>query len=609
MLDFFTVLTTHGLVLYDRSFSPVLSATARRDAINALLAHQLLVGPTDTFTVGAMTLRARTATPLVLIAAYPKAVEARYAPALLIAMDKVVRRLCADLISEESVAWTVPMERARELETAFMRELDKAENAVAKPVGPRKPLGGVSRSSSTVSVGEGDSDVSAASDASPGPGAPRPLGGVSPVGGRRMPVHRRKNRGRNTPGGGDESDPATPPPARKGKAARKWDDSSISAEDAQSLDYSSSSLNLAAGSRTDSVEHLVDQTSLGRTNRDGSYVPQELGNPSTTTAPSKMPAFLTSVQSLFSTSRALTRADLEPVLAKMENHLIGKNVAAEVTRDLLESVAVALEGKRIGWTSVYQHIRQALEDRLQRILLPSAGTDLLRDLQDVVRGEHRPYVMVMCGVNGVGKSTNLAKITFWLLQNRVSVLIAACDTFRSGAVEQLRTHVRNLRALVEQLGHDDVKIELFERGYGKDAAGIAKEAAKYAKANGFQTVLVDTAGRMQDNEPLMRSLAKLTALNRPDKIVFVGEALVGNESIDQLTKFNTALRDFSNQADPRDIDALLLTKFDLIADKVGAAVSMTYITRRPILFVGTGQTYTDLKRINVKVVVDALLAA
>ncbi|KNE57620.1 hypothetical protein AMAG_04484 [Allomyces macrogynus ATCC 38327] len=522
-------------------------------------------------------------------------------------MDKVVRSLCADLISEKSVAWTVPVEIARELEATFMRELDKAENAVTKPVGPRKPL--VSRSSSIVSAGEGESDVSAASDASPGPGAPRPLGGVSPVGGRRMPVHRRKNRGRNTPGG-DESDPATPPPARKGKAARKWDDSSISAEDAQSLDYSSSSLNLAADSRIDSVEHLVDQASLGRTNRDGSYVPQELGNPSATaSAPSKMPAFLTSVQNLFSTSRALTRADLEPVLAKMENHLIGKNVAAEVTRDLLESVAVALEGKRIGWTSVYQHIRQALEDRLQRILLPSAGTDLLRDLQDVVRGDHRPYVMVMCGVNGVGKSTNLAKITFWLLQNRVSVLIAACDTFRSGAVEQLRTHVRNLRALVEQLGHDDVKIELFERGYGKDAAGIAKEATNYAKANGFQTVLIDTAGRMQDNEPLMRSLAKLTALNRPDKIVFVGEALVGNESIDQLTKFNTALRDFSNQADPRDIDALLLTKFDLIADKVGAAVSMTYITRRPILFVGTGQTYTDLKRINVKVVVDALLAA
>ncbi|KAJ3345582.1 hypothetical protein GGF32_008371 [Allomyces javanicus] len=223
MLDFFTVLTTHGLVLYDQSFSPVLSSTARCDAVNALLAHQLLVGPTDTFSVGAMTLRARTAPPLVLIAAYPKAVEARYAPALLVAMDKVVRTLCADLIAEDSVAWTVPVERARELEAAFMRELDKAENAVTKPVGPRKPLGGVSRSSSVASVGDHpvESYVSAASDASPGPGAQRPLGGgASPVGGRRMPAHRRKHRGRNTPGG-DESDPVTPPPARKGKAARK----------------------------------------------------------------------------------------------------------------------------------------------------------------------------------------------------------------------------------------------------------------------------------------------------------------------------------------------------------------------------------------------------
>jgi signal recognition particle receptor subunit alpha len=112
---------------------------------------------------------------------------------------------------------------------------------------------------------------------------------------------------------------------------------------------------------------------------------------------------------------------------------------------------------------------------------------------------------------------------------------------------------------------------------------------------------------MQDNEPLMRALAKLVTLNNPDRIFFVGEALVGNEAVDQLTKFNAALKDFSGVASPRQIDGIVLTKFDTIDDKVGAALSMTYTTGQPILFVGTGQTYTDLRKMNVQSVVEALL--
>jgi len=137
--------------------------------------------------------------------------------------------------------------------------------------------------------------------------------------------------------------------------------------------------------------------------------------------------------------------------------------------------------------------------------------------------------MTFVGVNGVGKSTNLSKVCFWLLQNGYRVLIAACDTFRSGPVEQLRVHVRNLGALAQ--GEGGNRVELFERGYGKDAAGIAKDAISYgkwaqlgsaglgtwsgvladiiAKENKFDVVLIDTAGRMQDNEPLMRALAKV----------------------------------------------------------------------------------------------------
>ena len=184
-------------------------------------------------------------------------------------------------------------------------------------------------------------------------------------------------------------------------------------------------------------------------------------------------------------------------------------------------------------------------------------------------------------------------------------MIAACDTFRSGAVEQLRVHARNLRAL--QTSNGGGLVELFERGYGKDSAGIAKDAIHYATVNQFDVVLIDTAGRMQDNEPLMRALSKLVSVNQPDKIIFVGEALVGNEAVDQLTKFNQALKDFSGLQHPRHIDGMILTKFDTIDDKVGAALSMTYITGQPIYFVGTGQTYTDLKNLKVSHVVHSLL--
>ncbi len=133
------------------------------------------------------------------------------------------------------------------------------------------------------------------------------------------------------------------------------------------------------------------------------------------------------------------------------------------------------------------------------------------------------------------------------------------------------------------------------------------EAIRYGKEAQFDVILVDTAGRMQDNEPLMRALAKLIKVNQPDLVLFVGEALVGNEAVDQLVKFNQALADYSSDSNPHIIDGIVLTKFDTIDDKVGAAISMTYITGQPIVFVGTGQTYTDLKALNVKAVVHALM--
>ncbi|CAK1542943.1 unnamed protein product [Leptosia nina] len=307
-------------------------------------------------------------------------------------------------------------------------------------------------------------------------------------------------------------------------------------------------------------------------------------------------------------SKALTEETMRPVLDKMRDHLIGKNVAADIANKLCDSVSTKLDGKVLGtFDSVAKTVKATLTESLMQILSPKRRVDILRDCLHA-KQQGRPYVMSFCGVNGVGKSTNLAKICFWLIENDLSVLIAACDTFRAGAVEQLRTHTRRLDALHPPQAHGGRRmVHLYEKGYGKDAAGIAAEAIRFAADSKIDIVLIDTAGRMQDNEPLMRALAKLIKVNEPDLVLFVGEALVGNEAVDQLVKFNQALADHSSSSNPHVIDGIVLTKFDTIDDKVGAAISMTYITGQPIVFVGTGQTYTDLKALNANAVVHALM--
>jgi len=218
--------------------------------------------------------------------------------------------------------------------------------------------------------------------------------------------------------------------------------------------------------------------------------------------------FLSSLRSLVS-GKTLTHTDVQPVLEKMRDHLIAKNVASDVAEKLCDSVATKSEGRVLGtFDTVAATVHTALMESCTQILTAHRRVDVLRDAMDA-RHRNVPYVAVFCGVNGVGKSTNLAKICFWLIENGLRVLIAACDTFRAGAVEQLRTHCHKLNALHPQMADGQQAVLLYEKGYGKDAAGIASEAISHARDQKFDVVLVDTAGRMQNNVPLMRALAKL----------------------------------------------------------------------------------------------------
>lgn len=228
-------------------------------------------------------------------------------------------------------------------------------------------------------------------------------------------------------------------------------------------------------------------------------------------------------------NKELTQEDLQPIMKNFVDLLTEKNVAKEIAENLCSSVTQSLlKTKTQSFTTISTTVKNALKDNIAKILTPKQDLDVLRlALAAKKRGE--PFKIVFIGVNGVGKSTNLAKVSYLLMKNGLKLLIAACDNFRSGAVEQLKTHCRALN------------VDLFEKGYKDDPAYICKEAIEEAKKSNYDCVLIDTAGRMQDNKKLMENLAKLVEINQPDVILFVGEALTGNDSVDQLRKFNQAL--------------------------------------------------------------------
>jgi len=238
-----------------------------------------------------------------------------------------------------------------------------------------------------------------------------------------------------------------------------------------------------------------------------------------------------------------------------------------------------------------------MEKALTKILTPTSSLDLLREIQ-TVNASGRPYVLSIVGVNGVGKSTNLSKIAFFLLQNHHRVLIAAADTFRSGAVEQLGVHVRNLKELSKREGGE---VDLFQKGYGKDAANIAQDAVVHAAKHDFNVVLIDTAGRRHNDQRLMSSLEKFGKLAKPDKILMVGEALVGSDAVAQARNFNASF------GPGRGLDGFVISKCDTVGDMVGTLVSMVHATGIPVVFLGIGQHYADLRGLNVESVCRLLM--
>ena len=273
----------------------------------------------------------------------------------------------------------------------------------------------------------------------------------------------------------------------------------------------------------------------------------------------------------FIKEKSISEDDVEDILFELELGLLEADVAMDVSSVVVESVKNDLVGQKIKRSSdIEEYTYEALKNAVAKIINieGKSMTELLEE--KVAQGE--PLVVMLVGINGTGKTTTIGKLSNYYIKKGYTPVIAASDTFRAGAIEQVQYHADNLG------------VKLIKHEKGSDPAAVAFDAVQHARARGKELVLIDTAGRMQTNTNLMDEMKKIRRVSKPDLVVFVGDALTGNDATEQARKFNEAI----------DIDGVILTKADADS-KGGAALSIGYIIKKPILFLGMGQSYDDIK--------------
>lgn len=270
---------------------------------------------------------------------------------------------------------------------------------------------------------------------------------------------------------------------------------------------------------------------------------------------------------------SLTKKDLDPIIWDLQLQLISNDVSVAVAENICDELKERLLGSdapRFGNKS--DVALDALRESIETVMNGSQNIDLLKLVsENKKRGE--PFVAMFIGINGTGKTTTIAKISKFLMKHGYSVVLASGDTYRAGAIEQLEEHARRLG------------VRIIKHKYGSDSAAVGIDAVDHARARGIDVVLIDTAGRMQTNRNLMEELKKMKRIVQPDLIVMILDSLIGNDATEQAMTFNEQLG----------FDAVILTKLDADA-KGGSSLSVSYLTGKPILFMGVGQKYDDLVR-------------
>jgi len=269
-------------------------------------------------------------------------------------------------------------------------------------------------------------------------------------------------------------------------------------------------------------------------------------------------------------STEISKQDFEKYSEELEMLLVENNVALEVAEKIIKDLEKKIVGREISKNELEEEIKNSLKEIIKLVLIePFNLTERIK------RKKEKPYVILFCGINGSGKTTTIAKLANKLKKHGFSCVIAAGDTFRAASIEQIKKHG-------EKLG-----IKVIANEYGSDPASIGFDAISYAKKHLIDCVLIDTAGRMHTAKNLLKEIEKISKVCNPDTKLFVGESITGNDSIEQIKGFDSAIG----------IDGIILSKAD-VDEKGGTALSVGYTTGKPILYLGTGQEYNDLEEFN-----------
>jgi len=263
---------------------------------------------------------------------------------------------------------------------------------------------------------------------------------------------------------------------------------------------------------------------------------------------------------------------LRPILEEFRLNLIENDVAVPVAYYITDELEKRLDGvqmKRLGDRK--ELVKDTLHEVLMEILTTKEEINLLENIEQK-RQTKEPYTILFVGINGTGKTTSIAKVAQFLMKNGYSVVLSGSDTYRAGSIEQLEEHAKRLG------------VRMIKHKYGSDPAAVAYDAISHAQSRGINVVLIDTAGRIQTDRNLMSELTKIKRVVNPDLTILVVDALIGNDAVMQAEEFHKSVS----------IDGTILTKVD--ADvKGGASLSVTYVTGKPIVFIGVGQNYEDLE--------------
>lgn len=268
----------------------------------------------------------------------------------------------------------------------------------------------------------------------------------------------------------------------------------------------------------------------------------------------------------------ITESEFETYKEELEMLLLENNVAFDVVEEISNQLKEKIVGKEFLKKNIEEQIKSHLKEIISEILI-----DPFDLIEKIKKEKDKPYIILFCGINGSGKTTTIAKIANHLKNKKITSVMAASDTFRAASIEQLKKHG-------EKLG-----INVISNEYGTDPASVGFDAIAHAKRKKIDCVLIDTAGRMHTSKNLMREMEKIVKVCKPHKKIFIGESITGNDVIEQAKSFNESI----------EIDGIILTKAD-IDEKGGAALSVGKVTKKPILFLGTGQKYEDIKEFNKK---------